>query len=66
MAKLCPTCRTELEHLRSCGSASFFCNTCNELVSRKKVIDTDTETADTTNEKTNEQNLPEAENPPEN
>jgi hypothetical protein len=35
-------------------------------VSRKKVIDTDTETADTTNEKTNEQNLPEAENPPEN
>ena len=34
----CPTCFQELEELKGCGSLSYFCKTCNCLVSRKKIV----------------------------
>ncbi|MGY3568901.1 zinc ribbon domain-containing protein [Vibrio paucivorans] len=33
----CPECSAELEKLQACGSASYFCNTCNELKSKSRV-----------------------------
>ncbi|KMV31261.1 DNA ligase [Photobacterium swingsii] len=33
----CPDCDTELEKLQACGSASYFCNSCNELKSKSRV-----------------------------
>ncbi|MGF1691261.1 zinc ribbon domain-containing protein [Photobacterium kagoshimensis] len=33
----CPDCDAELEKLQACGSASYFCNTCNELKSKSRV-----------------------------
>ncbi|EEX91565.1 hypothetical protein VIOR3934_17678 [Vibrio orientalis CIP 102891 = ATCC 33934] len=33
----CPDCDAELEKLQACGSASYFCNACNELKSKSKV-----------------------------
>ncbi|TCS43787.1 zinc-ribbon domain-containing protein [Reinekea marinisedimentorum] len=41
MAKLCPKCNSELEELRACGAVNYFCNSCNELVSKRSVIDTE-------------------------
>lgn len=35
---LCPKCRKELERIVACGSESYFCNNCKELVSRSKMI----------------------------
>lgn len=32
----CPKCDSELEKLVACGAANYFCNRCNELVSRSK------------------------------
>ncbi|MCK6265387.1 zinc ribbon domain-containing protein [Vibrio sp. ZSDE26] len=32
----CPDCDAELEKLQACGSASYFCNTCNELKSKSR------------------------------
>ncbi|PJC86222.1 DNA ligase [Vibrio sp. HA2012] len=32
----CPKCNAELEKLVACGAANYFCNTCNELVSRSQ------------------------------
>ncbi|TXR54777.1 zinc-ribbon domain-containing protein [Reinekea thalattae] len=43
MPKLCPDCKKPLEHVCSCGSSSYFCNHCNQLVSRKRVIEPDDE-----------------------
>jgi hypothetical protein len=37
MEPRCPECGDELEFCYKCGQA-FFCNTCNGLVSRKKII----------------------------
>ncbi|WP_341489119.1 zinc ribbon domain-containing protein [Photobacterium damselae subsp. damselae] len=34
---LCPDCGKELEKLQACGSASYFCNHCNELKSKSRV-----------------------------
>lgn len=33
----CGTCGEELELLDACGAQQFFCNTCNELKSRRTV-----------------------------
>ncbi|WGW01014.1 zinc ribbon domain-containing protein [Vibrio sp. YMD68] len=33
----CPECDKELEKLQACGSASYFCNSCNELKSKSRV-----------------------------
>jgi len=34
----CPNCRSELEEISSCGSVGYFCNKCNELISRKRIL----------------------------
>ncbi|MDX8336139.1 zinc ribbon domain-containing protein [Candidatus Cetobacterium colombiensis] len=34
----CPIDKSELEKLAACGSISYWCNTCNELKSRKDAI----------------------------
>ncbi|WFB47548.1 zinc ribbon domain-containing protein [Vibrio coralliilyticus] len=33
----CPECEDKLEKLQACGSASYFCHTCNELKSKSRV-----------------------------
>ncbi|WP_338163626.1 zinc ribbon domain-containing protein [Vibrio sp. 10N] len=33
----CPDCEAELEKLQACGSASYFCHSCNELKSKSRV-----------------------------
>ncbi|KJG40215.1 MULTISPECIES: zinc ribbon domain-containing protein [Photobacterium] len=33
----CPDCNEQLERLQACGSASYFCNHCNELKSKSRV-----------------------------
>lgn len=33
----CPDCNEQLEKLQACGSASYFCNHCNELKSKSRV-----------------------------
>lgn len=35
---LCPTCRQELERLKACGAVDYFCNHCNNLVSKRAVL----------------------------
>lgn len=32
----CPDCDAEMEKLQACGSASYFCNSCNELKSKSR------------------------------
>jgi transposase-like protein len=34
----CPNCSSELEKISSCGSVGYFCNKCNELISRKRIL----------------------------
>jgi quercetin dioxygenase-like cupin family protein len=34
----CPECRNKLEELASCGTIGYFCNSCNKLISSKKII----------------------------
>jgi hypothetical protein len=33
----CPDCEHEMEKLQACGSASYFCNFCNELKSKSRI-----------------------------
>ncbi|WP_081470324.1 zinc ribbon domain-containing protein [Photobacterium profundum] len=33
----CPDCEHEMEKLQACGSASYFCNACNELKSKSRI-----------------------------
>jgi len=33
----CPACHVELERIQACGATDFFCNTCNELISKKQI-----------------------------
>lgn len=35
----CPECYSKLEKIEGCGSISYFCNKCNKLISRKKILD---------------------------
>ncbi|WP_232321977.1 zinc ribbon domain-containing protein [Photobacterium jeanii] len=32
----CPDCEAQMEKLQACGSASYFCHTCNELKSKSR------------------------------
>ena len=34
----CPKCNHEVEVIKACGCQDYFCNHCNELVSKSKVI----------------------------
>ncbi|MEL3919148.1 zinc ribbon domain-containing protein [Aeromonas enteropelogenes] len=34
---LCPICQQELERLKACGAVDYFCNHCNNLVSKRAV-----------------------------
>ncbi|GAA4497735.1 zinc ribbon domain-containing protein [Pseudaeromonas paramecii] len=31
----CPDCDSELERVQACGAVDFFCNRCNNLVSKR-------------------------------
>ncbi len=31
----CPQCDSELERVQACGAVDFFCNQCNNLVSKR-------------------------------
>jgi len=37
MEPYCPACDGKLQFCAKCGQ-SYFCNTCNDLVSRKKIV----------------------------
>ncbi len=39
MKLLCPKCHLEVEVIKACGCRDYFCNHCNELVSKSKVIE---------------------------
>lgn len=34
----CPDCKSELETISACGSVSYFCNKCNLLISKKRIL----------------------------
>ena len=34
----CPDCSSKLEEISGCGSVSYFCNKCNLLISRKRIL----------------------------
>ncbi|NVD06004.1 DNA ligase [Vibrio sp. JPW-9-11-11] len=34
----CPDCAAQLEKLQACGAANYFCNQCNELKSKSRVL----------------------------
>ncbi|MDV3428010.1 MAG: zinc ribbon domain-containing protein [Bacillota bacterium] len=34
----CPECFSELTEISGCGSVSYFCDKCNCLISKKKII----------------------------
>jgi hypothetical protein len=38
MNQCCPKCNHELEVIRACGCQDYFCNHCNELVSKRKAV----------------------------
>ena len=35
---LCDKCGSKVEKLQACGALNFFCNSCNELKSKSKII----------------------------
>ena len=37
----CPDCKSQLEELSACGSVSYFCNKCNLLISKKRILTED-------------------------
>jgi Protein of unknown function (DUF1407). len=37
----CPDCLSELEEISGCGSVSYFCNKCNCLISKKRILPED-------------------------
>lgn len=34
----CPDCHNELEAIKACGCNDYFCNHCNQLVSKKRML----------------------------
>ncbi|MDF2615017.1 MAG: hypothetical protein K0S71_2803 [Clostridia bacterium] len=34
----CPDCSSKLERIYGCGSDSYLCNTCRNLISRKRIL----------------------------
>lgn len=47
----CPDCGDRLEIIKACGCQDYFCNTCNQLVSKRRAIDTDAQTTEPSSEK---------------
>ena len=39
MNLVCPDCLKPVEVIIACGCKDYFCNHCNQLVSKKRVID---------------------------
>ncbi|WP_336884827.1 zinc-ribbon domain-containing protein [Reinekea blandensis] len=39
MKLLCPDCLKAVEVIKACGCRDYFCNHCNQLVSKKRVIE---------------------------
>lgn len=35
---ICPKCTTILERVQACGAVDFFCNHCNELISKRQAV----------------------------
>lgn len=33
---ICPKCVNELERIQACGAVDFFCNHCNEMISKRQ------------------------------
>ena len=38
MKSLCPDCLKPVEVIKACGCRDYFCNHCNQLVSKRRVI----------------------------
>jgi len=45
MNLICPDCENQIEVIKACGCNDYFCNHCNQLVSKSRVIDLDSTTA---------------------
>jgi len=41
MNLICPDCENQIEVIKACGCNDYFCNHCNQLVSKSRVIDLD-------------------------
>lgn len=41
MKWICPDCHQPVEEIKACGCRDYFCNHCNQLVSKRRVIDAD-------------------------
>jgi len=56
--KFCPNCKSQLEVLNACGARDFFCPKCNQLISKKKVLESPESSAivDQLDKKETEQN----------
>lgn len=39
MNPLCPDCLNPVEVIKACGCRDYFCNHCNQLVSKRRAID---------------------------
>lgn len=51
MSKLCPDCKNPVEILKACGCRDYFCNHCNQMVSKSRVIDSEQDVADAVKDK---------------
>ncbi len=41
MNLVCPDCLKPVEIIKACGCRDYFCNHCNQLVSKSRVLDLD-------------------------
>jgi hypothetical protein len=41
MNLVCPDCKKPVETIIACGCRDYFCNECNQMVSKKRVVDLD-------------------------
>ena len=46
MNLVCPDCKNPVETIIACGCRDYFCNECNQMVSKKRVVDLDASTND--------------------
>jgi hypothetical protein len=49
MNLICPDCLNPVETIKACGCRDYFCNHCNQLVSKRRVVEA--EANSTLNEK---------------
>jgi hypothetical protein len=45
MNLVCPDCKEAVETIIACGCRDYFCNHCNQMVSKKRVIDLDAQSS---------------------